>query len=107
MALFVPKRTMQAEEMKFGVCVWRFPNGSYLMDKDQNYLSTQGRPYDKEIESRMKKAVYGDFGDIKGEPFWLPGFRKISESEWDDEMETLLEGGTPDPTDLVRQIEHG
>jgi hypothetical protein len=46
-------------------------------------------------------------GIIGGGPHWVEGARKISDNEWADQMEMMLEGENPDPVDVMRQLEHG
>lgn len=101
--LIVPRKIMEAETKDYGVCVWKMPDGTYITNTEGDYLCKQGRPGDKRIEQRMTDYVRGEFGITQGEPFWLPGFRKISQSEWEDEMQDLMDGHTPDPADLWRQ----
>lgn len=106
MGLYKPKRTMEAPDVGYGVCVWRFDDGSYLMDEYQNHFCAQGVPFDIEVEKKMiREATL--MGISTGKPFWLPGFRKISTNEWEDQMALLLEGEIPDAVDVYRQSENG
>lgn len=102
MSLFKPKKVMESPDYKLGICVWRLPSGGYIQDKNQNYLNCFGRIGDPLIENNMRNAALS-LGVENGAPMWLPGFRRVTESEWEDQMATLLEGGTPDPVDLYRQ----
>src|ERR1051325_11016998 len=98
MSLIQPKRVMVAPDFGFGVCLWQKKDGSYIMDLDQNYLSAFGPINDPKIEYKMTQAAK-ECGVTEGKPFWLPGFRKISNTEWCDEMERLLDGKIPDHAD--------
>ena len=104
--LFIPKQRVIPNDSAFGVCIWRFPDGKYLMNNEGDYFCSQGRVGDRAIEARMEEVVKREFGDLPGQPAWLPGFRQISENEWCDQMERLLDGKVPDPADLSYQWEN-
>jgi hypothetical protein len=106
MGLYKPKRIMETDETRFGVCLWRFDDGSYLMDDQLNHFSAQGVPYDPLVEQKMRRAVL-QMGIENGAPFWLPGLRKITEGEWEDQMASLLDGEIPDAVDVYRQNRNG
>lgn len=97
---------MEVQESGFGICLWRFPDGSYIMDNEQNYLSAQGTVGDKVVEHKMTRAALS-LGVSDGEPFWLPGFRKITTNEWEDQMALLQDGEIPDAVDVYRQDVNG
>jgi phage portal protein BeeE len=96
------------QEHEFGVCVWEIEDDTskYLSDDEQNYLSLEGKLGDLEVEKKMRKAAEHYLGDKvnEGRPVWLPGYRKISDMEHDDQMARFLEGKIPDEVDVVRQI---
>jgi hypothetical protein len=106
MALLQPKRVMETPNYAYGVCLWQLPDKSYIMDMEQNYLSVYGRINDPVLESRMIRAAKS-LGVEVGQPVWLPGFRKITTSEWEDQMAELQDGGIPDPVDVYRQDKYG
>ena len=97
---------METTETAFGVCVWQFPDGSYLMDREQNHFCAQGRPYDPIVEYKLTQEVLG-MGIEEGKAFWLPGFRKITGNEWEDQMAALQDGEVPDAVDAYRQDKYG
>jgi hypothetical protein len=98
-----PKRVIDEPDLKTGICVWRFPDGTYLQDHNGNYLSAGPAMLNNTIvERRMEKAARA-CGATSGSAFWLPGFRKITHSEWEDQMERLIDGKIPDVVDLYRQ----
>lgn len=105
MSLYKPKRVMEVdqEDLAFGICVWQFPDGSYLQNDQGDYFSAQGPVYDIVVEKKMRDSVK-TMGITNGKPFWLPGMRKITNSEWEDQMERLQDGKIPDPVDVYRQI---
>lgn len=100
--MLVPKRTMVAPDVGFGICLWRFPDGSYVRDKEGNYLVAQGSLNDPIIERKMVSAARS-LGITDGTFFWLPGFRKITDDEYEGQMADLIDGKIPDPVDIWRQ----
>jgi hypothetical protein len=101
--LYVPKRRVEFDDVEYGVCLWRKPDGSYIANDDGDYLSIQGRVGDVRLEEKLRKAA-AECGVYEGEPVWLPGFRKITDGEWEDQMDRLLSGKIPDLADLFRQL---
>lgn len=101
--LLKPKRTIDEPNLKLGICVWQFPDGRYLQDSDGNYLTAGPALLNHPgINQKMIDAARS-CGVTDGRPFWLPGFRKVTHSEWEDQMERLLDGKVPDVVDLYRQ----
>ena len=90
----------------YGVCLWQMPDGAYLGDDDGRFLCMEGNLNDFIVEKKMMQAAKSYIGDeaLTGEAFWMPGSRKISDNESDDQMERLLDGKIPDPVDQVKQI---
>lgn len=100
-------RISAVPEHKYGVCVWELEDdtGNFLR-QGEYYLSMEGKLGDLEVELRMKAAAKYHIGDKVelGRPVWLPGGRKISDMEHDDQMERLLDGKIPDEVDEVKQF---
>lgn len=88
----------------FGVCVWQLEDGSFLGSEDNVFLSMEGVIGDRRVEERMRLAVLHYMGDDSGSPKWMPGARKVTNDEWDDQKARLLEGKIPDEVDEARQI---
>lgn len=101
------KNAQVVVEDDWGVCLWRMPDGAFLGDDEGRFLSAQGALYDWMIESKMRKAAVSYLGEEarSGKPFWMPGSRKVSDSEAEDQMERLLEGRIPDVADQANQLE--
>lgn len=98
-----PKRTLVDTETGWGICVWKLPGGGFLQNGDGEYLSAGPvKVGNLKVEQRMREAAR-QCGFAAGEPFWLPGFRKITQSEWEDQMERLMTGKIADAADLYRQ----
>lgn len=106
MSLLQPKRVMEVPDYQTGLCLWQMPNGGYIMDNEQNYLNCFGKVGDPVIELKMMEAARA-CGVESGKALWLPGFRRVTNSEWEDQMEELQNGGIPDPVDAWRQATNG
>lgn len=94
-------------EDQYGVCLWLMPDGGFLGDDDGRYLSLHGVLNSPITEDKMRRSALHYFGDVvlQGEPFWMPGSRKVTDNEFDDQMERLLDGYIPDPVDSVKQLQ--
>lgn len=101
--LMVPKRRTVPVDASFGVCVWQLPDGSYIKNEDGDYFCAQGKLGNPVIERKMRDAVRYDLGITSGKPVWFSGFRKVTQSEWEDQMERLIDGKVPDAVDLYLQ----
>lgn len=89
-----------------GVCVWQLADGAYIADEDNNLLSAFGELNDPRIEEKMRQAAVSYLGDEArlGHPVWVPGSRKISDEEYEEQVARLEEGLIPDPVDEAKQI---
>lgn len=90
-----------------GVCLWRMPDGAFLGDGDGNFLSVEGKLNNPILEEKMKKAALSFLGleALEGKPVWLPGSRQVSDTEYEHQMERMLEGRIPDPVDVYKQLD--
>jgi len=107
--LLKPKRTLVDTDMTWGICLWKLPDGSYIQNNDGDYLSAGPcKVGNLKVEQSMRAAARSCGFEV-GKAFWLPGFRKITNSEFEDQMERLMDGKIADPADLYRQAtgEHG
>jgi len=95
-------------EHKYGVCLWEMPDGKILASGPTVFLSMEGRIRDPAVENKMKAAArYWLGSDFEGHPVWVPGARKITDDEYDDQMDRLLDGKIPDPVEEVRLKKRG
>ena len=86
-----------------GVCLWCMPSGGFLSDGD-GYLSMNGYIGDQMVEKKMRDAVKYWTGSTDGEAKWFPGYRKISDDEWEDQQARLADGKIPDEQDEAKQF---
>lgn len=98
-----PKRTLEDVDTTWGICMWRLPDGTYIQNDDGEYLCAGPTTVGNTKAERNMISAAKSMGVTSGNIFWLPGFRKISQSEWDDQMERLMEGKIADAADLFHQ----
>jgi hypothetical protein len=93
-------------EDTFGVCLWVMPDGSTLGDEEGRMLSLQGNINDLRIEKKMQDAAKYWAGEsaLLGKATWIPGARKVSDAEAEDQRERFEQGEIPDLADSVRQL---
>lgn len=87
--IWVPERT-------FGVCIWIKEDGLPLTDGD-GVLCAEGLVNDPDIEKKVAEAAKYWTGTSAGTCRWVPGGRKVSSSERDDQAERLANGLIADP----------
>lgn len=99
-------------ESRKGVCLWEVEDESgewgLLAIEPGVVLSMDGFVGDKRVEAEVEKAARYWLGagptDIIGRPKWIHGARKVTQGEWEDQMERLQDGKIPDWVDEARQI---
>ena len=90
----VKKDKTYMSEMNQWVCLWQMDNGYYLKNDQGDYYCAQGKKGDSNIENAMRAgATAMGFGN--GRPVWKNG-RKITDMEWEVQMERLMDGKEPD-----------
>jgi hypothetical protein len=87
--IWVPERT-------YGVCIWIKEDGLALTDGD-GVLCAEGLVNDKDVERKVAEAAKYWTGTSAGYCKWVPGARKVSASERDDQAERLANGLVADP----------
>lgn len=86
------------KDRPWGIYVWEGPNGGYLADEDGNLFCIESKENDLARMSLLAREARA-MGYPDGKPVWKHGYRKISEEEYDLQMERLERGQTPDPAD--------
>lgn len=105
MPLLQPRRTIDEPDPGWGIYLWQLPDGSYVKNDDGDYLLVGPiKNGNRKALDRLAKAAYS-LGIKGGQPFYLPGFRPVTQTEWEDQMERLLDGKVPDLVDVYRQAE--
>lgn len=86
------------DDAQHGVWVWELPSGRLLSDGDGNYLSMNGLKNDLRCMTRMRQAA-ASYGFPDGKPLFKAGKWKATQSEWEDQMERMINGEIADPYD--------
>jgi len=95
-----PKTSIVTEEHdKFGLYMWQMPNGAYIADEDQNFLSIPSQYGDPRKVERLREVVRG-FGIDEGEPVFFPGVRQVTDEEYAEQQGRMNEGLVPDKYDI-------
>lgn len=84
---------------KFGVYLWKMPNGSYIADEDKNFLSIASEFGDTRRIAELKNAVRS-FGIEEGHEQFFPGHRKVSDEEYEEQLARAASGLVPDQYDV-------
>jgi hypothetical protein len=92
------KTTVIPKNLPWGVLVWQDSEGRIVANREGDVLSVECFKGDLKALERMRQAAeyYGIFG---GRAAFLPGRRKISQSEYEDQMAEYLDGN-PIPGDI-------
>lgn len=92
------KTTVIPKNLPWGVLVWQDAEGRIVANREGDVLSMQCFKGDLKALEVMREAAeyYGIFG---GRAAFLPGRRKISQSEYEDQMAAYLDG-QPIPGDI-------
>lgn len=83
-----------AQETNLGVYLWMLPNGNYLADTNHNMLSMDAMQGDIRAMALMAAAAKS-YGYPDGQAVWQQA-HKCSEEEYQEQVEELLGGKTPD-----------
>lgn len=92
----IKNKKLWIPERAFGVCIWIGEDGRPLSDGD-GVLCSEGYVGDRAVEKRVADAAKYWTGSDVGYTRWVPGGRKISKSERDDQAERLRNGLVADP----------
>lgn len=98
--ILTPKGRQVVDESPLGVYVWQCADGEYLGDEEGRLLSINSVVGDREkINALRKVAEHYGFGDGKA-VFWS-GNRKVTDEEFEEQVDRQNSGLVPDPYDLA------
>lgn len=89
------KNISVVRESNTGLWFWKLPDGELLQDGHGNYFNMPGHRYSIAARKKMREAVRS-LGIEGGEPFFKQNERRVTQSEWEDQMARNLEGKIPD-----------
>jgi len=90
---------MKSGETRLGVYVWEMPDGRWIGDEDNSFLSIASMFGNKERIELLAKAV-AHYGIEEGQPKFIEGSRQIDDEEFEYQKQRLRWGLTPDPLDI-------
>ena len=93
---YVNRGGLAVPQKAFGICAWKLPDGTLLMDADENILCAEGPVGSGKIERMVAEAAAYWSDNAGGKPHWVPGARKVSDDELDHQKGRLLDGLIPD-----------
>lgn len=98
--ILTPKGRSIVDESPLGVYVWECADGEYLGDSEGRLLSVNAVIGDREkIEALRRTAAHYGYGDGKA-VFWS-GNRKVSDEDFEEQIDRHKSGLVPDPYDLA------
>lgn len=92
----IKSKNIWVPERSFGICIWITEDGLPLTD-GEGVLCAEGLVNDENIEKKVAEAAKYWTGSDVGYIRWIPGARKVSSSERDDQAERLAAGLVADP----------
>lgn len=92
------KTTVEKPNVEWGVFVWQNADGTALSDGEGRVLSMNGYKGDLDAVRQMRDAATA-LGSGDGNLAFIPGSKKVSDAEHDDQMEAFIEG-RPIPGDI-------
>lgn len=87
------------DHLEYGVYIWQLPTGNYLGDTDGNYLSISSQKGDLVRLTKLRQTA-AKLGFPEGAPVFMAGSRKISDTEYEIQMERMKDGLLPDEYDV-------
>ncbi|NDB84199.1 MAG: hypothetical protein EB127_16005 [Alphaproteobacteria bacterium] len=86
-----PKLSVVKDNSKYGIYVWRLPDGSIFADQDRNVLNIPSEKGDLTKISEIRKAA-AHYGQPDGDAVFIPGVGRVSEEEYQQDLERMESG---------------
>lgn len=82
------------DKSNFGIYVWQLPNGDFFEDDEGNTLNVPSMKYDvQKMKALADAAAY--YGKPEGQPVFLPGTGRATETQYREDIERMASGLTP------------
>ena len=102
-------RVRAVQETDLGVYVWLMPNGQIMGDSDGNFLSLGAKEGDQSKISNITTVAHDVLNangvEPSGRAYFLPGRRKITDEEYEEQKQRMQSGLIPDEFDLAAMKE--
>ena len=92
------KTSIVHPNLPYGVLVWMLPDGKFLKNANGEYLSLNAHKGDLMAVKKMRDAA-AYYGYPEGQTIFFPGRSQATQSEWEDQMEAMIDG-KPIPFDI-------
>jgi len=89
---------------RFGLYMWKMPNGAYVADEDRNFLNIPSEYGDRRRIAILRDTVRS-FGITDGQPVFYAGHRQIDDEEYELQRERARLGLVPDTEDVGSLID--
>lgn len=97
--------TREVVETNLGLYVWQMPNGKPVGDGEGNFLNIPAKKGDAKRIAILQKAAYevlkSNGVPEAGEPFFMPGSRRVTDEEHEEQTSRLKSGLIPDEYDVA------
>jgi len=93
------KISVLGRNQDYGLYVWKMDNGKIFKDQDGNTMNIPGRKHDLSGMAKITAAARY-YGAPDGGPYFMAGVRRVSEEEYSEQKQRLLEGYIPSETDI-------
>ena len=97
-------RATIVEESMLGLYVWITPDGKVVADEDGNYLNIEAMKGDQRKIDILREAAK-EYGVDGGRAKFFAGFRRVSDEEYQKQMQRLEMGLIPDELDIPAFME--
>jgi hypothetical protein len=94
------RRKVIDKHYDWGLYVWKKANGKWFTDGEGNVLNIESMKNDQTQIDKLKKVAmhYGDDG--MGKAVFVPGLTRVSEEEYSEQKDRLIQGLIPSMNDL-------
>lgn len=88
------KLTVVENKADYGLYAWRMPNGKLFMDENGNVLNIPSTRYDFNKMSIISRTAAA-YGQEEGEPVFLAGVGRVTEEEYQEDLDRINNGLLP------------
>lgn len=87
------------KEVPWGVYLWFVPGRGYISDDAGHYMMIASTEGNQEKMAALRDAARS-FGVTEGHPVYFSGHRIVSDEEYEEQVQRMKWGLTPDPLDI-------
>jgi hypothetical protein len=91
-------RMQEVKESSFGVYIWQLSDGRILGDPEGNVLNIPSEEYDLGKMKLLRDAA-AHYGYPNGKPRFMAGARRVTDEEYEEQIDRTKRGLTPDVYD--------